>query len=50
MKAKRTYEMSSQAITAAQGLVMTWRLPSSLQWQVRRKVYHSVGVLGSIAK
>ena len=37
MKAKRTYEMSSQAITAAQGLVMTFGLLAALWlgvWQV----------------
>jgi ABC-type transport system involved in Fe-S cluster assembly fused permease/ATPase subunit len=45
MKAKRTYEMSSQAITASQGLVMTFGLLAALWlgvWQVADGV-QSVG-------
>lgn len=44
MKAKRTYEMSSQAITAAQGLVMTLGLLGALWLGVYQVAYNGKSV------
>jgi ABC-type bacteriocin/lantibiotic exporter with double-glycine peptidase domain len=44
MKAKRTYEMSSQAITAAQGLVMTIGLLGALWLGVYQVAYSGKSV------
>jgi len=44
MKAKRTYEMSSQAISAAQGLVMTLGLLGALWLGVYQVAYEGKSV------